>query len=108
MSRLGPEPRINSKYIAHHRGENVRLTAKVVKISGDTITVETSDGGQLGVHINRDMHIEDGFVEIIGLVKEDLSIKAHTFIQLSKPIDMKAVNNVIEFAHSSKGQGVLA
>ncbi|WVF72158.1 hypothetical protein IAT40_006970 [Kwoniella sp. CBS 6097] len=108
MSRLGPEPRINAKYISQHKGENVRLTAKVVKISGETITVETSDGGQLGVHISRDMHIEEGFVEIIGLVKEDLSVKAHTYIELSNPVDMKAVDNVVEFAHSNKGQGVLA
>ncbi|WWC61111.1 uncharacterized protein I303_103689 [Kwoniella dejecticola CBS 10117] len=107
MSRLGPEPRINSKYLTQHRGETVRLTAKVVKLSGDTATVETSDGSSLGVHLSRDMHIGDGFVEIIGSVKDDLTIKAHTYIELGSDIDMKAVNAVVEFAHSGKGQGVL-
>ncbi|WWC90023.1 uncharacterized protein L201_004953 [Kwoniella dendrophila CBS 6074] len=107
MSRLGPEPRINSKYLTQHRGETVRLTAKVIKLSGDTATVETSDGNTLGVHLSRDMHIGDGYVEIIGMVKDDLSIKAHTYIELGSDLDMKAVNAVVELAHSGKGQGVL-
>ncbi|WRT67146.1 uncharacterized protein IL334_004112 [Kwoniella shivajii] len=106
MSRLGPEPRINSKFLTQHRGETIRLTAKVVKLSGDTATVETSDGAALGVHLSRDMHIGDGYVEIIGMVKDDLSIKAHTYIELGSNLDMKAVNAVVEFAHSPKGQGV--
>ncbi|OCF71850.1 replication factor A3 [Kwoniella mangroviensis CBS 8886] len=101
MSPINPEPRINSKYLTQHRGEVVRLTAKVIKLSGDTATVETSDG-------NTDMHIGDGFIEIIGTVKDDLSIKAHTYIELGSQLDMKAVNAVVEFAHSGKGQGVLA
>ncbi|WVR05256.1 hypothetical protein IAU60_002268 [Kwoniella sp. DSM 27419] len=108
MSRLGPEPRINSRYLAQHKGETVRLTAKVLKLSGDSATVETSDGAPLGVHLSRDMHIGDGYVEIIGSVKDDLSIKAHTYIELGSNLDMKAVNAVVELAHSDKGQGVLA
>ncbi|KAK6902945.1 hypothetical protein V866_008321 [Kwoniella sp. B9012] len=108
MSPINPEPRINSKYLTQHRGEVVRLTAKVIKLSGDTATVETSDGNTLGVHLSRDMHIGDGFIEIIGTVKDDLSIKAHTYIELGSQLDMKAVNAVVEFAHSGKGQGVLA
>ncbi|WWD15922.1 hypothetical protein CI109_100346 [Kwoniella shandongensis] len=108
MSRLGPEPRINSKYLTQHRGETVRLTAKVASLSGDTAMVETSDGQQIGVHIPRDMHIADQYVEIIGTVKDDLSIKAHTHIGLGDKLDLKAVDAIVEFSHSGKGQGVLA
>jgi hypothetical protein len=31
------------------KGQTVRLTAKVIKLSGDTATVEASDGGQVGL-----------------------------------------------------------
>ncbi|OXG21504.1 replication factor A3 [Cryptococcus neoformans Tu401-1] len=107
MSRLGPEPRINSKHLSQHRGEIVRLVAKVATLSGDTATLETSDGGTVGIHLPRDMHIADQYVEIIGTVKEDLTIRAHTHIGLGNNLDLKAVNNVIEFSHSPIGQSVL-
>lgn len=54
------------------------------------------------------MHIEDTYIEIIGSVKEDLTVRALTSINLGMSLDMKAVNAVVEFAHSSKGAGILA
>lgn len=56
----------------------------------------------------QDMHIEEGtYVEIIGSVKEDLTVRALTSFNLGSNLDMKAVNAVVEFGHSSKGEGVL-
>lgn len=107
MSRLGPEPRINSRLLSQYKGQTIRLTAKVLKLSGDTATVQASDGGEIGVHLSRDMHIEDPYVEIIGNVKDDLTIKALTNINLGKALDMKAVDAVVQFGNSSKGEGVL-
>lgn len=73
MSRLGPErefcahlnkpdadtlvgipplvasARVNSRFLGEHRGQTVRLTAKVTKLVGDTATVEASDGGEVRV-----------------------------------------------------------
>ncbi|ORX39890.1 replication factor A protein 3 [Kockovaella imperatae] len=107
MAPLAPEPRINASLLAKYRGQTVRLPAKVVKIVGSTATVEASDGGQIGVHLGRDMHIADTYVEIIGSVKDDLSLKALTSINLGDRLDMKAVQAVIEFSQSSKGEGIL-
>lgn len=54
------------------------------------------------------MHIEEKtFVEIIGAVKEDLTVRALTSFNLGTELDMSAVNAVVEFGHSSKGAGVL-
>jgi len=39
--------RINSRLLDQFKGQTVRLTAKVIKLSGDTATVEASDGGQV-------------------------------------------------------------
>lgn len=41
--------RINSKHLSEHRGEIVRLIAKVATLSGDTATLETSDGGTVSL-----------------------------------------------------------
>ncbi|RXK39519.1 hypothetical protein M231_03188 [Tremella mesenterica] len=107
MSRLGPEPRINSRLLSQFKGQTVRLTVKVVKLNGDTATVEASDGGPIGVVLPRDIHIEDPFVELIALVKDDLSVRALTNINLGKNIDMKAVDALVTLSNSSKGVGVL-
>ncbi|KAK1925038.1 replication factor A protein 3 [Papiliotrema laurentii] len=108
MSRPGPEPRINSRLLNKYQGQTVRLTAKVVNVNGDTATVEASDGGQIGVHLSREMHLSDTFVEIIGTVKDDLTIKAFLGFNMGNSLDMKAVNAVVELAQSHKGEGVLA
>ncbi|KLT45676.1 putative single-stranded DNA binding protein 12k chain [Cutaneotrichosporon oleaginosum] len=106
--RLGPEPRVNARYLSEHRGQTVRLVAKVVNLVGDTATVEASDGGEVAVNLSRDMHLTEGaYFEIIGSVKDDLTVRALTSFALSSPIDMKAVNAVVEFGHSSVGAGVL-
>jgi hypothetical protein len=39
--------RVNARYLSEHRGQTVRLPAKIVKLVGDTATVEASDGGEV-------------------------------------------------------------
>ncbi|BEJ18208.1 hypothetical protein CspHIS471_0704850 [Cutaneotrichosporon sp. HIS471] len=107
--RLGAEPRVNSRYLSEHRGQTVRLVAKVTRLVGETATIEASDGGEIAVHLPRDIHLTEGaFFEIVGSVKEDLTVRALTSFALGDNIDMKAVNAVVEFGHSSTGAGVLS
>lgn len=39
--------RINARLLETYKGQTVRLTAKVIKLDGETATVEASDGGQV-------------------------------------------------------------
>jgi replication factor A3 len=39
--------RINSRLLESYKGQTIRLTAKVIKLNGETATVEASDGGQV-------------------------------------------------------------
>ena len=39
--------RINSRLLSQYKGHTVRLTAKVLKLVGDTATVQASDGGEV-------------------------------------------------------------
>lgn len=41
--------RVNAKYLSEHKGQTVRLTAKVVNLVGESATVEASDGGEVGI-----------------------------------------------------------
>ena len=75
MSRLGAEresftyrdselssypARVNARLLPQFKGQTVRLTAKVIRLNGDTATVEASDGGQVscvrGMHGGGGMH----------------------------------------------------
>lgn len=39
--------RVNAKYLSEHKGQHVRLTAKVTNLVGETATVQASDGGEV-------------------------------------------------------------
>jgi replication factor A3 len=39
--------RVNSRLLEQYKGQTVRLTAKIIKLSGETATVEATDGGQV-------------------------------------------------------------
>lgn len=41
--------RINSRLLESYTGQTIRLTAKVIKLNGETATVEASDGGQVSL-----------------------------------------------------------
>ena len=39
--------RINARLLDQYKGQTIRLTAKIIKLEGETATVEASDGGQV-------------------------------------------------------------
>jgi hypothetical protein len=39
--------RINARLLDQYKGQTIRLTAKIIKLNGETATVEASDGGQV-------------------------------------------------------------
>jgi len=41
--------RINARLLDQYKGQTIRLTAKIIKLNGETATVEASDGGQVSV-----------------------------------------------------------
>ncbi|KAL7416412.1 replication factor A protein 3-domain-containing protein [Mrakia frigida] len=86
--------RVNSAMLGDFRGKTVRLTAKVVKLNGDTAIVEASDKGQVDLHLNRDAHLSETYVEVIGKVQEDLSIKVLWSIDMGSDLDMSVVDTV--------------
>jgi hypothetical protein len=41
--------RINARLLDQYKGQTIRLTAKIIKLNGETATVEASDGGQVSL-----------------------------------------------------------
>lgn len=85
-----------SRYI----GERVRVVAKIVKVNAPTAMVELSDGGQIEVKLSSDSHMGGPYVEIIGQVENEKSLKMFKAINLGDNIDMAVVNHTIELMHT--------
>ncbi|KAI0942060.1 hypothetical protein AcW1_009617 [Taiwanofungus camphoratus] len=95
-------PRVNSARLADYIGRTVRLTCKVIRIKGDTVIVEASDGGEVQVRLPGDPGLEETYVEFIGTVIDASSIKCMACINLGSELDMNIVNDVVELWHDPR------
>ncbi|KII84267.1 hypothetical protein PLICRDRAFT_701850 [Plicaturopsis crispa FD-325 SS-3] len=86
--------RVNSARLADYKGQTVRLTCKTIK--GESAIVEASDGGQVSVKLHRDAHMTDTYVEVIGTVLDESTVKMMACINLGSDLDMQLVNDVVE------------
>ena len=99
--------RVNAARLAQYKSQTVRLTGKVVRMEGDTAIIEASDGGQVSyrptsprfcigtdqctrlqvsIKLHREANISDPFVEILGKVNDDLSIKVFSSMNLGSDL----------------------
>ncbi|KAG7530718.1 hypothetical protein FFLO_04826 [Filobasidium floriforme] len=108
MSLFGPTPRVNAARLAQYKSQTVRLTGKVVRMDGDTAIIEASDGGQVQIKLHREANISDPFVEILGKVNDDLTIKVFSSMNLGSDLDLGVVEKVVQLAHTDKASGVFS
>ncbi|EDR08063.1 uncharacterized protein LACBIDRAFT_297715 [Laccaria bicolor S238N-H82] len=97
--------RVNSARMPKFLNKHVRLPCKVLKLSGDSATVQASDGGEVNVHLLPNEHITETYVEIIGKVVEPTMIQMLACINLGPDLDLKLVNDTIELIHDSRFYG---
>ncbi|CAG8540800.1 9050_t:CDS:2, partial [Racocetra fulgida] len=80
-SEILRSPRINSALCAKYRGETVRLIGKVLEL-------EASDKGQVQVVLKpgQDAPLNpESYIEVIGRVNDDLSIKEYNHLSIGEP-----------------------
>ncbi|CAL1699290.1 unnamed protein product [Somion occarium] len=92
-------PRVNSARLADHVGQHVRLTCKVLRLTGSAAIVEASDGGQVEVRVPISP-IKDVYIEVVGQVVEPGVVKLLNCINLGDTLDMNIVDFVVEKWHS--------
>ncbi|CDZ96329.1 RPA3 [Phaffia rhodozyma] len=102
MASFSNTPRVNSALLNEYRGKTVRLTCKIIKLNGDTAVVEASDQGQVDLHLNRESHLSDPYVEVIGKVGDDLSIKVLTGMDMGADLDLSVVDAVVKMMHAQQ------
>ncbi|KAF1815090.1 hypothetical protein P152DRAFT_245024 [Eremomyces bilateralis CBS 781.70] len=91
-------PRVNGQYLGNFRHRHVRLIGKVAQLMGETAVIDCT--GMVTIHLNRESHLSvDHWVEIIGKVNEDMSIKVLNSTDFGTNIDYTSVEAVVDLTH---------
>ncbi|KAI0676568.1 replication factor A protein 3 [Trametes maxima] len=83
-------PRVNKARMAEYKGQTVRLIAKILKFRDEEniAIVEASDGGQVEVKMLKDVKIDNLYVEVIGQVVDERTLKMMACIPLGDNVGM--------------------
>ncbi|KAI0631043.1 replication factor A protein 3 [Trametes polyzona] len=95
-------PRVNKARMADFKGQAVRLIAKVLSIRDDVAIVEASDGGEVEVKLLKDVTIDTPFIEVIGQVVDERTLKMMGCVKHGSDVDRKLVNDIVEIWHDPK------
>ncbi|KAE9965769.1 hypothetical protein BLS_006262 [Venturia inaequalis] len=94
-------PRITAAYLEQFQGQAVRVVGRVIQLRGDHAVIDA--GGSITVHLTRDSHLRDGnAVEIVGKVKNDLSIQTLMATDFGDNFDFTAAEAVVDVTHRYK------
>ncbi|GAB5587725.1 hypothetical protein Unana1_02625 [Umbelopsis nana] len=81
----------------NHVGHVVRVSGKVVSLNGETAILEATDNGQIEVILNGQSQWGTTFVEVIGQVSSENTLKEYTFTNLGDSFDLALANKVVEY-----------
>ncbi|GAA5826944.1 hypothetical protein JCM5353_004774 [Sporobolomyces roseus] len=96
-----PTPRVNAAKLAEYQpGQVVRLVGKVLTITDEEALVESPDGGQVTIRLDRQTNINDKFIEVIGKYDGDMVITEMISQNLGDEFDLDLANKVVELTHT--------
>ncbi|GAA5811209.1 hypothetical protein MFLAVUS_004640 [Mucor flavus] len=93
-----PTPRINSGLREKYVGKTVRIIGKIVSLSGNTAVLNSTDHGQVLVHLNGESQWGTDYVEVIGQVEPDFTLREFKTSNLGNDFDLELADKVVEFS----------
>ncbi|KAI9258504.1 replication factor A protein 3 [Sporodiniella umbellata] len=93
-----PTPRVNSNLREKYVGKTVRLIGKTVSFSANTAVLEATDNGHVLVKLNGESQWGTKFVEVIGQVEPDFTIREFKTTNIGDDFDLELANKVVLFA----------
>ncbi|KAL0959926.1 hypothetical protein HGRIS_011591 [Hohenbuehelia grisea] len=103
MSTEHHSMRVNSAKLPEWTGKTVRVYCKCLKFDGDnTAIMETSDGGTIRVTWAGASEITDTFVEVIGTVLDEQTVKLMACVNLGADFDLNLANDMVEMMHDAR------
>ncbi|KAI0714084.1 replication factor A protein 3 [Cerioporus squamosus] len=95
-------PRVNKALMANYKGQPVRLIAKLITLKNGRAIVEASDGGEIEVALPKNENFDCAYVEIIGKVEDERTIKMLGHVKLGDDVDMKLADQILQIWHNPK------
>eukprot|EP00743_Colponemidia_sp_Colp-15_P008774 GILK01009570.1.p1 GENE.GILK01009570.1~~GILK01009570.1.p1 ORF type:complete len:116 (-),score=8.04 GILK01009570.1:105-419(-) len=95
---MEPAVRVNRNSLREYVGKNVRFVGKVVRCSYPVAILDAPDGGQVQVQMSDGASYGSTFVEVIGEVNQDLSIREFTFNNFGDDFDLANYNEMVALA----------
>ncbi|OBZ88362.1 Replication factor A protein 3 [Choanephora cucurbitarum] len=93
-----PTPRINSALREKYVGRVVRLVGKLHSLSGNTAVLDASDHGQVMVKLNGESQWGTDYVEVIGQIESDYTLREFKTSNLGNSFDLDMANKVVEYS----------
>merc|ERR1712070_140530 len=87
-----PTPRVNSSLREKYVGKTVRLIGKTVSFNGNTAVLEATDNGHVLITINGESQWGTKYVEVIGQVENDFSIREFKTTNIGDEFDLELAN----------------
>ncbi|KAI7901782.1 replication factor A protein 3 [Cokeromyces recurvatus] len=92
-----PTPRINSSLREKYVGKTIRLIGKLHSLSGNTAVLTSTDNGQVLVKLNGESQWGTDYVEVIGLIEPDFTLREFKTTNLGNSFDLELANKVVEY-----------
>ncbi|ORY97765.1 replication factor A protein 3 [Syncephalastrum racemosum] len=93
-----PTPRINSALREQYVDQTVRIIGKVSTFKDDMAVLETSDKGQVLVHLNGNNKWGSDYVEVIGKLTKEFALEEYKTNNLGNDLDLDLVEKVVQFS----------
>merc|ERR1711974_136370 len=91
-----PTPRVNQQLLGQYVGRSVRLVGKVLNMDHQNMVLESSDHAQVKVNFPAQITGVEGstFVEVIGKVNQDLSVRGTVALPFGDNFDLDNHNEL--------------
>ncbi|KAJ1514624.1 hypothetical protein HMI54_009214 [Coelomomyces lativittatus] len=89
--------RVNSGMLSQFIGQTILLPGKVKNVHGQQAVFETSDHGNVTVHLNQVFPSETKFAEVTGIPERDGSVRMLSYTAWKDDVDMSLLNDLIRY-----------
>ncbi|ETW10175.1 hypothetical protein H310_00545 [Aphanomyces invadans] len=99
MSENAPAPRVNKAILAQFVGHTVSLVGSIESWTGSQAVLKTSDNGFVTVHPQPGADYSSKYVEVIGSVQPDGSLKEFKCTSFGDDFDLKNYDKLVQLIH---------
>ncbi|KAG9303950.1 hypothetical protein G9A89_005860 [Geosiphon pyriformis] len=91
-------PRLSAAQLSTNRGQLVTIVGRIVESTSGKAILQAHDKGIVNIKTIQDQNFQQGFVEVVGRVMDDLTVEELNSINLGDNFDIDLYADVIEIS----------